>query len=110
MNCSKTLGPCVLCDRVTEPEKCDNKNCGVWRQWALGRWEMIRGYIRWAMDHSSPEPVGVPLGGRYYAAPHQVEAYLHNDPCKACLCPKDLCGEPCQVRRHWEHARKEVYQ
>ena len=105
----KKASPCLCCTRVTDPRNCENKNCHPWRQWFLGRWEMIHNYPRQQMEDSKPTPVGVHLGGRHYAAHHQAEAYLKTDPCKACLCPKDLCTTPCRVRRAWEEARNEVF-
>ena len=34
--------PCTHCKRVAEPEKCDNKDCALWRHWFTERWEQIR--------------------------------------------------------------------
>ena len=101
------MSPCVTCNRVMSPANCENKNCQVWRQWFISRWDQLRSYPRQQQDRA-PEPVGVPLGGRHYAAPHQVQAYLKSDPCEICLCPRDLCVTPCRARMVWEEARKET--
>ena len=34
--------PCIHCKRVAEPEKCDNKDCALWRHWFTERWDQIR--------------------------------------------------------------------
>ena len=34
--------PCACCQRVAEPNQCENKNCMYWRKWFIGRWERIR--------------------------------------------------------------------
>ena len=101
------MSPCVTCRRVKEPSDCENKNCQVWRQWFIGRWDQLRSYPRQQQEKPA-EPLGVPLGGRHYAAPDQVHAYLKNDPCETCLCPRDLCVIPCRARIAWESARNEV--
>ncbi len=105
----RTPSPCLRCTRVANPRECDNKNCKQWQAWFLQRWEMIHAYPRKKMEQSKVVPVGVPLGGQHYAAPHQVQAYLRTDPCQACLCPKDLCATPCRIRRDWEAAKQEVF-
>lgn len=101
--------PCLSCTRVADPRSCDNKNCKPWQQWFLDRWAMIHAYPRQSMEKADLKPVGVKVGGRHYAAPHQVRKYLATDPCKECLCPRDLCGSPCRVRRAWEESRKEAF-
>lgn len=94
--------PCLSCTRVKDPENCENKHCKPWQAWFLQRWSLIHRYPREKMEQAELKPVGVKVGGRVYAAPHQVEAYRKNDPCKECLCPKDLCASPCPLRRAWE--------
>lgn len=105
----RQVSPCLTCTRVKDPQNCENKNCNVWRNWFLMRWEQLRSCARREKDCTVPKPLGVPLGGRHYAAPHQVETYLSTDPCKNCLCPRDLCATPCRVRRNWEQAREDVF-
>lgn len=104
----KELSPCLTCTRVREPRDCENKNCRVWRQWFLKRWEQLRSIPKQQMEAAKPQPLGVCVGGQTYAAPNQVENYLKKDPCNGCLCPRDLCTEPCRVKRAWEDARNEV--
>ena len=101
------LSPCMGCTRVKDPRDCENKNCQVWRRWFIGRWDRMRENIRAQMEQE-PAPVGVTLGGKAYASPHQTEKYLQADPCESCLCPKDLCSQPCPLKRNWLAARKEV--
>ncbi len=93
--------PCLICTRVKDPENCENKHCKVWRAWFLRRWSLIHRFPREAMEQAELKPVGVNVGGRVYAAPHQIEAYQKKDPCDSCLCPKDLCSSPCPMRRQW---------
>lgn len=94
--------PCLSCTRVRAPENCENKHCKPWQAWFSQRWSLIHRYPREKMEQAELKPVGVKVGGRVYAAPHQVEVYRKNDPCKECLCPKDLCASPCPLRRAWE--------
>ena len=104
------ISPCLTCTRVANPTECENKSCNVWRQWFVSNWNEMRGYSRQIRQVSRPEPVGVPLGGRHYAAPHVTLRYLQTDPCEGCLCPRELCITPCRVRMAWEEARKEAMQ
>ena len=101
--------PCLTCMRVKNPRACDDKDCKVWQNWFLSRWELIHKYPRQQMESAQLKPVGVNVGGTHYAAPHQVRAYLQTDPCENCKCPKDLCTTPCRVRRAWEEARQEAF-
>jgi len=109
MNTYKYPSPCLTCIRVADPRACENKNCKPWRQWFLDRWALIHKYPRQQMEQAELKPAGVNIGGTHYATPHQVQAYLGNDPCKRCVCPKDLCSSPCRVKRAWEESRKEVF-
>lgn len=109
MKKEKYPSPCLSCTLVADPRDCDNKNCQPWRKWFLHRWEQIHNYPRAHMEHAELKPVGVNVGGTHYAAPHQTRQYLNNDPCQACLCPKDLCSSPCRVKRAWEEAKQEVF-
>lgn len=104
----KYPSPCLRCTRVPDPRECDNKQCKPWQQWFIDRWELLRSGPRQQMDAAQAVPMGVNIGGRHYAPPHQVKAYLSKDPCETCLCPQDLCMEPCRVRRAWEEAKGEV--
>ena len=104
----KYPSPCLTCTRVADPESCENKNCRPWQQWFSDRWELIRAYPYDQMENTKPEAVGVSVGGRRYAHPVQVQAYIAADPCKKCSCPKILCTTPCRVRRAWVKANKEV--
>ncbi len=109
MKAYKYPSPCLSCSRVQDPRMCDNKNCKPWRQWFLDRWALIHSYPRRQMEQAELKPVGVNVGGKHYAAPHQVRAYLKKDPCQDCVCPKELCSSPCRVRRAWEETKKEVF-
>ena len=102
--------PCLTCTRVPFPEDCENKRCRPWQQWFTARWEMIRAYPHHQKENGTAEPVGVSVGGIRYAHPLQVRAYLAADPCGECSCPRNLCTEPCRIRRAWEKANKEVLQ
>lgn len=101
--------PCLTCSRVKDPGNCENKNCNEWRRWFISRWDRMRAVPRQQEDARIPEHAGVPLGGHFYAAPHETVRYLTEDPCARCLCPKDLCLTPCRTRQAWDNARNEVY-
>lgn len=109
MTKEKHPSPCLTCTRVADPRNCENKNCMRWQKWFLGRWELIHNYPRAKMETARTQPVGVNVGGTHYAAPHQVRQYLEKDPCGQCLCPKDLCIQPCGIRRAWDAAKREVF-
>lgn len=104
---TNTISPCLHCTRVKDAQNCENKNCKPWRQWFLERWEYTRRLYRKGMDQCSGKP-GVPLGGRRYCQPHQITAYLQEDPCQRCKLPRDLCHTPCKLRTQWEAVQKEV--
>lgn len=101
--------PCLRCTRVADPRRCDNKLCKPWRAWFLQRWSLIHNYPRAEMEKDDLKEVGVNVGGRTYAPPHRVREYLEKDPCKSCVCPKDLCSTPCRVKRAWEERKGEMF-
>ncbi|MBQ6852294.1 MAG: hypothetical protein IJO04_04615 [Oscillospiraceae bacterium] len=109
MNMKLKPSPCLTCTKVSDPRACDNKNCKSWQAWFLERWALIHRFPRQQMEQAELKPVGVNVGGRHYAAPHQVQAYLRTDPCEKCVCPKDLCSSPCRMRRAWEETKQEVF-
>ena len=106
---NKMPSPCLRCTRVADPRACENKSCAAWRQWFIAGWENLRRSARADMDEVQPKPAGVNIGGTYYSPPHLVAQYLRNDPCKNCLCPKDLCTAPCRIRRAWDEAKGEPF-
>ena len=93
--------PCFECTRVRDPQACENKICREWQGWFLGRWDAMRENVRKQMDATTTCDIGIPLGGERYAPPHRMQAYLADDPCDRCLCPKDLCHMPCPARMNW---------
>ena len=109
MTVSKKPSPCLFCKLVADPRACEDKSCKLWQEWFLQRWEMIHAYPRKHMEQAELKPVGVNIGGTYYAAPHQVRRYRDTDPCESCVCPKELCSMPCPLKRAWEEACKEVF-
>lgn len=34
--------PCLTCTTVKDPRTCGNKNCQVWREWFIRRWDAMR--------------------------------------------------------------------
>lgn len=100
--------PCLRCPRGKDIRTCEDKRCAVWRKWFLARWDRIHRYPRLVMERSESVPAGVPLGGNYYASPHQVKSYLENDPCDKCFCPAELCVTPCKARKAWERTKEMV--
>lgn len=103
------VSPCMSCTRVDDPRACDNKDCKVWQSWFTGRWDDLRHQVRVSMEAVETKPMGVNIGGTYYAAPHRVRRYLEQDPCEGCLCPKDLCRLPCKIKRQWLAAREDSF-
>ena len=102
----ENISPCVVCNRVIDPENCTDKSCRIWQRWFLQQWEKTRNAVRQLKD--MPDScVGVVVGGMRYAAPNQVQDFLEKDPCDSCLCPKDLCDIPCRKRKAWESCSKE---
>ena len=92
--------PCLNCRRVDDPLACDNKCCKVWQKWFCESWDRLRRQPRLSRE-AKPVRAGTDIGGVRYALPHQVDDYLDRDPCEGCLCPRDLCGIPCRVKRDW---------
>ena len=99
--------PCLTCTRVRDPQNCESKVCKEWRAWFIARWEAMRANVAKSIHHAPVEEHGVPLGGRRYASPHRVQAFIKNDPCKTCYCPKDMCTRPCLLRLAWEQRKGE---
>lgn len=96
--------PCICCTRVSDPENCENKNCAVWQRWYIETWNAMRAAPRLHLEYLPKETEGIVIGGVRYALPHRVNSYLQKDPCKGCLCPRDLCVIPCRVKRDWTQA------
>ena len=100
------VSPCVGCVRMKDPQMCADKTCREWQRWFVQQWEQTRQSFRQAKERPQPV-VGVNVGGRYYAAPHEVRNYLRCDPCGCCQCPKELCHTPCRKRLVWEDCFRE---
>ena len=100
--------PCLKCTRVKDPQSCENKLCKDWQVWFINRWEAIRNNVRSQMEGTVTQDIGIPLGGERYANPHRIREYLQEDPCRRCLCPKDVCHTPCQTRIVWGEKHNEV--
>ena len=100
--------PCRVCYQVSDPVACENKNCKVWREWFIAKWDQRRQQLRQVMEQE-PVPVqGVPLGGRQYYHPEQLRRYFEKDPCKICWLAECLCEEPCPFKKDWEDAKEEA--
>lgn len=98
--------PCLSCNRVRNPENCENKRCNYWQAWFLRRWALIHSYPRRMHERPCGDRPGVSVGGNRYMPPHQVREYLVSDPCGSCRSTRDLCGQPCRVRRTWTEERE----
>lgn len=98
----KQDSPCLQCTRVLNPADCDNKHCAAWKKWFIQNWESIHRYPRRHMEQATLKPMGVPLGGRFYAHPHRVRAYRETNPCESC-CAKAVCSAPCKVYTIWKN-------
>lgn len=103
----KNPSPCLTCTRVPNPRNCENKQCKLWQRWFLARWALIHTWPRAVMDREDFRPGGVTVGGNTYSHPDAVRRYLATDPCKGCLCPRDLCTTPCRVKETWLKAKEE---
>lgn len=101
--------PCNRCNKVADPRQCENKECRQWQSWFIEKWNTMRVAPRLDIERRPREMEGVCIGGRYYAMPHRVNRYLHNDPCQTCMCPRDLCVIPCRVKRDWQAAREDIF-
>ena len=42
MQVKQKISPCVGCNRIPDPELCDNKKCGVWQCWFVASWDRLR--------------------------------------------------------------------
>jgi len=98
--------PCLRCGRVADPERCEDKECLLWRRWFVEKWDAMRVTPRLEAERRPRQEEGVVIGGVRYALPHRVRDYLRKDPCGGCLCPRDLCVLPCRVKRDWLQARE----
>lgn len=95
------IKPCITCTQVIDPENCENRDCKRWQRWYIATWNNMRATPRLEREHFPKEPEGMVIGGVRYALPHRVHDYLGKDPCRGCLCPRDLCVIPCRVKRDW---------
>ena len=68
----KKKSPCATCRRVKDPSNCENKQCKLWQNWFIDRWETMRDEI------------------------------FRDDPCLRCGMDTDECLEACAARRNWE--------
>ena len=98
------IKPCITCTQVIDPENCENRDCKRWQRWYIATWNNMRATPRLEREHFPKEPEGMVIGGVRYALPHRVHDYLGKDPCRGCLCPRDLCVIPCRVKRDWSQA------
>lgn len=103
------LSPCTHCTKVPDARQCNNKDCAPWRRWYLEQWENMRAQVKENTQLKSQGQEGCSIGGVRYALPHRVKGYLDTDPCRGCMCPKELCLVPCAVKRRWQSARQTVY-
>ena len=46
MNKQLPPSPCLTCQRVSNPNNCENKQCKPWSKWFLARWDLIHGYYQ----------------------------------------------------------------
>lgn len=98
--------PCLTCSRVRDPDNCENKLCKDWQAWFIDRWETMRANVfSQVRQQKAAEQGAISVGGRQYSHPEHVRSYLRKDPCRECICPKDLCSTPCAVRKAWDAAR-----
>lgn len=100
--------PCMYCTSVPDPRQCENKDCGRWQSWFVGKWDALRLQVRLDREKQELVPAGVCIGGNYYSQPHRIHTYLAKDPCDQCLCPRDVCSLPCKEKRAWLQAREDV--
>lgn len=99
--------PCLTCQRVRDPNNCENKLCRDWQSWCIDRWDAMRREIRLQMENAELHEDGVQVGATLYSHPDRVREYFASSPCDGCLCPKDLCDTPCAARKVWDDVTEE---
>ena len=103
MGTESKSSPCLTCSRVRDPINCENKLCKDWQAWFIARWEEMRANVFAQVRQQKAEEHGaISVGGYQYSHPDHVRSYLLADPCRDCICPKDLCDTPCAVRKAWD--------
>ena len=106
---NKMTNPCMRCTKVDNPAQCDDKDCRLWQQWFIERWNRMRVIPRLEIENRPKQQEGICIGGKYYALPHRIDSYINTDPCDSCLCPRDMCVIPCRVKRDWQNARESIF-
>lgn len=70
----------MFCNRVEDPANCENKQCVLWRNWFLSRWNQTRKLF------------GMESG--------------QSDPCLDCVWKGPLCSASCPTRKAYEKEEK----
>lgn len=100
--------PCIICQRVRDPQNCENKLCKDWQAWFIDRWESMRRGVMQAEQGQCIQSEAVSVGGEKYHHPDRVRQFLAEGPCLRCLRSRGLCTKPCQVRRTWENEKEKM--
>lgn len=107
---SKTYAykPCLTCQRVRDPENCENKICRDWQGWFIDRWEDMRARVILEAHGKGIEGDMISVGGTQYHHPNNVRQFLETDPCLRCPWNGGLCPGACEARNVWLEAKERV--
>lgn len=105
----KYPSPCSTCDKVPDPQACENKECRPWRQWFMYRWALIHAWGCYHLKQSDLQSADETAGEKVRTSQDRSRSYLSKDPCDGCICPKDLCSTPCRDKRIWQQRREDVF-
>ena len=100
--------PCTTCQRVRDPQNCENKICREWQQWFIDRWEAMRRSVQQAEQGKSVQGETISVGGERYHHPDRVRRFLGENPCMRCHRRDGLCLSPCKVRETWDSEKEKL--
>ena len=101
MQAKENVKPCLYCQRVKDPENCENKTCRAWKAWFIDRWESMRNSIRHEIHGEGIKGRPIYVGGRRYHHPDMVRQFLSGDPCRRCPWRDGLCTGTCYEKKTW---------
>lgn len=98
--------PCRICQRVRDPQNCENKLCREWQAWFIDRWETMRRAVMAEANGPSIQGQTISVGGIKYRHPDHIRDYLVTDPCLRCPWADGLCPDICDTRQAWLAAKE----
>lgn len=105
-NTEQHSSPCLCCQRVRDPQNCENKLCKEWQAWFIDRWESMRRAIKDKVQGKGIQGEAISVGGTKYHHPERVREFLKLDPCLRCPWRDGLCPNPCDTRKVWLEAKE----